>query len=180
LHWRRSPRCGMQWKVHFKQNKSTIVMFIKDFPNIYELIGLLFKVDHVIVAEGQQNRWFITRHLVGSVLLISLTSSLCVWVCVVFFFWFFLLFLCYFYHPYERNVEIADVCEMSILDCVVRLSPAFMFCKMFCESWFVFLSFFISDIVLSTILWLTASDYTFGRFSKNVDIKLSAHNKFLE
>jgi len=33
-----------------------LYLFIKDFPNIYELIGLLFKVDHVIVAEGQQNR----------------------------------------------------------------------------------------------------------------------------
>jgi hypothetical protein len=65
----------------------------------------------------------------------------------------------------------------------VRVTRSFVFCIVFCRSLFVLLFFFLLAIALS-VLRFTDNDCTFNIFklslNKNVEIKLSAHDAFLE
>ena len=44
----------------------------------------------------------------------------------------------------------------------VRVVQSLVLCVVFCRKVFVFLSFFLFAIVLSVLLWITSSDYSFG------------------
>ena len=44
----------------------------------------------------------------------------------------------------------------------VRVTRSLVLCVVFCRKVFVFLSFFLFAIVLSVLLWITSSDYSFG------------------
>ena len=108
--------CVVKMSTNCKSFNFMLYLFIKYLPNIsinkvFErsvvsillLIGWEYMVDHVIVLKVQQSttcRWFIVGYLVGSMLLITLFP--CVYFCC----------------PYEPNVKIAYVSELSILDCL--------------------------------------------------------------